>query len=230
MNIHNNTTYTQYLNELERRYNSEQSNRPDRSKHSDHSDLDTRIRTTCLPGDPNGDIGSRIISLCEPVGPQTAIRVIRELLSYETDSPGTPIHMQIFSPGGCVVSGLAIIDAIMHISSPVFTYAIGYAASMGAVILACGKKEHRYILPHSRVMIHQASGSAGGTMDNVRATLAFHSELETDCDRLLASASGRSIPEVQTASRVDNWMSAKTAVEFGLVDHILESNTPIPCP
>lgn len=176
-----------------------------------------------------GESGSRIINLCEPVTSVTAMRVIHELLSYESADPGVPIHLQIYSPGGSVISGLAIIDAMKHITSPVFTYAIGYAASMGAVILACGEKQHRYILPHSRVMIHQASGGAGGTMDNVRATLAFHSELEAECEAMLAEASGRGIEEIRAASRVDNWLRATSAIEFGLVDHVLETAQKVSC-
>ena len=174
-----------------------------------------------------GDTGERLILICEPITPLLAMRVTTELLRYESAEPGTPIHMQLFSPGGCVVSGLAIIDTMHHITSPVFTYSVGYAASMAAVILACGEKDHRYILPHSRVMIHQASGSAGGTMDNLRATLAFQSELENDCDVLLARATGRDIGEIRDASRVDNWMRAEAARDFGLVDHLLEAAPPV---
>jgi len=173
--------------------------------------------------EPEGDCGSRLIYVCEPVTPALAIKVTTELLQYETQGPGQPIHMFIYSPGGCVISGLAIIDTMHHITAPVFTYAIGFAASMGAVILACGHADHRYILPHSRVMIHQASGGAGGTLDNVRATLAFHSALEGETDELLAKATGRTSEEIRLASRVDNWLDAKSARDFGLVDHILNS-------
>lgn len=169
-----------------------------------------------------GDTGERLILICEPITPLLAMRVTTELLRYEAAGPGVPIHMQLFSTGGCVVSGLAIIDTMRHIHSPVFTYSVGYAASMAAVILACGDKDHRYILPHSRVMIHQASGFAGGTLDNVRATLAFQSEMESACDVLLSQATGRDIEEIRAASRVDNWMRAEVARDFGLVDHLLE--------
>ena len=175
--------------------------------------------------EPVGDSGSRLIYVCEPVTAGLAVKVTTELLQYETMAPGQPIHMFIYSPGGCVISGLTIIDTMHHITSPVFTYAIGFAASMGAVILACGHADHRYILPHSRVMIHQASGGAGGTLDNVRATLAFHSALEGETDELLATATGRTSEEIRLASRVDNWMNAKAAREFGLVDHILTAAT-----
>jgi len=170
-----------------------------------------------------GDSGSRIIQLQESINSISASRVVLQLLQFEAEAPGQPIHMFIYSPGGCVISGLTIIDTMHHITSPVFTYAIGFAASMGAVILACGQKDHRYILPHSRVMIHQASGGAGGTLDNVRATLAFHSALEGETDELLAAASGRTSEEIRLASRVDNWLKAPAAVEFGLVDHILSA-------
>lgn len=190
---------------------------------TDPYEFNTKPRTDAPHEANDGDDGSRMIYLCEPVTSATAMRVIHELLSYESSDPGAPIHLQIYSPGGCVISGLAIIDAMKHITTPVFTYAIGYAASMGAVILACGEKNHRYILPHSRVMIHQASGGAGGTMDNVRATLAFHSELEAECEAMLAEATGRGVEEIRAASRVDNWLRAPSAIEFGLVDHILET-------
>lgn len=173
-----------------------------------------------------GDHGSRIIRVYDDISSKLSCGVIEELLSLEADEPGTPIHMFLYSSGGCVVSGLAVIDTMHHIESPVFTYAIGYAASMAAVILACGEKDHRYILPHSRVMIHQASGSAGGTLENVRATLAFQSELESESDALLAKATGRSLKEIREASRIDNWMKAVTAREFGLVDHILTHAKP----
>ena len=174
---------------------------------------------------PEGDCGSRLIYVCEPVTPALAIKVTTELLQYEAQGRGQPIHMFIYSPGGCVISGLAIIDTMHHITAPVFTYAIGFAASMGAVILACGHADHRYILPRSRVMIHQASGGAGGTLDNVRATLAFHSALEGETDELLAKATGRTSEEIRLASRVDNWLDAKSARDFGLLDHSLTAAT-----
>jgi len=177
--------------------------------------------TSAALAEPDGDSGSRIIQLQEGINSSSASRVVLQLLQFEAEAPGQPIHMFIYSPGGCVISGLAIIDTMRHVTSPVFTYAIGFASSMGAVILACGRRGNRYILPHSRVMIHQASGSVGGTMDNVRATLAFQSALESEIEILLAEATGKNVDEIRGASRVDNWLKAPAAVEFGLVDHIL---------
>jgi len=178
-----------------------------------------------LADDPPGDTGHRTIDIQEPVTPAVATRVIRELLAYESADPGTPVHLFVFSPGGCVVSGLAIIDVMQHVSSPVFTYAMGFAASMAAVILAAGARGHRYILPHSRVMIHQASGTVGGTLENVRATLVFQTQLENENDEMLSKFCGRSLEDVRMASRVDNWMTAPEALRFGLVDYILETSS-----
>lgn len=184
--------------------------------------------TALAQDEPDGDTGERTIDIQEPLTPAVASRVIRELLAYESAAPGTPVHLFVFSPGGCVVSGLAIIDVMKHISSPVFTYAMGFAASMGAVVLAAGEPGHRYILPHSRVMIHQASGTVGGTLDNVRATLTFQTQLESEMDQMMASFCGRSLEEVRAASRVDNWMPAPDALRFGLVDFILEPHSKNP--
>ena len=172
---------------------------------------------------PQEDCSARSIHICEQISPPLAHRVVMQLLQYEAEKPHTPIHMYIFSPGGCIPSGLAIVDAMLHISSPVFTYTIGYAASMGAVILAAGEQGHRYILPHSRVMIHQASSNLGGTIENVRATLAHHCELASETESLLARFTKRSTEEIKQASTVDNWLPAPAAVEFGLVDFILDS-------
>jgi len=117
---------------------------------------------------------------------------------------------------------------MQHITSPVFTYAIGFAASMGAVILAAGERGHRYILPHSRVMIHQASGTLGGTLENVRATLTFQSQLENEMEEMLATFCGRTAEEVRIASRIENWMPASEALRFGLVDFVLQTPSTNP--
>ncbi len=186
-----------------------------------HNDLSYLDELALEPDSTEGDTGHRTLWLNEPVSPPEAQRLIDAMLRFESDAPGTPIHLYVYTPGGCVVSGLAITDTMRHISSPVFTYALGFAASMGAVILAAGQKGHRYILPNSFVMIHQASGNAGGTMENLRATLAFQTKLEDEVDNLLARCTGRTTEEIREASRVDNWMAASQAQAFGLVDHIL---------
>lgn len=167
------------------------------------------------------DTGHRTIWLNEQIVPGTTQKLVDTLLRFESAAPGVPIHLYIYSGGGCIGSGLAIINTMQHISSPVYTYAIGHAASMAAVILAAGQRDHRYALSGSFVMIHQASGGAGGTMENVRAMLAWQAKLDAESDLVLARACGRSEKEIQEASRVDNWMDAQEAKAFGLVDHIL---------
>jgi ATP-dependent Clp protease protease subunit len=171
---------------------------------------------------PDHDEGHRTIWINEQISQVTTQKLVDTLLRFDSAEAGVPIHLYIYSGGGCVVSGLAIISTMHHITSPVYTYAIGYAASMAAVILASGQRDHRYVLAGSFVMIHQASGGGGGTMENLRATLAWQSKLEAENERVLARACGRSEKEIQQASRVDNWMDAQEAKSFGLVDHILE--------
>jgi ATP-dependent Clp protease protease subunit len=168
------------------------------------------------------DRGDRIIHLLGSVDSQSSIAIVNKLLQYNTENPNLPIHLQIFSPGGCVVSGLAVVDTMRHVECPVFTYCIGCAASMAAVILACGTKGHRYILPRSAVMIHQPSGQIGGSIENVRSTMEFHNRLEEQTTALLAEATGKNSETIREATRVDNWLGAGQARDFGLVDFILE--------
>ena len=169
-----------------------------------------------------GDRGDRIIHLLGSVDSKSSIAIVNQLLQYNTENPHLPVHLQIFSPGGCVVSGLAVVDTIRHIECPVFTYCIGCAASMAAVILACGARGHRYMLPRSAVMIHQPSGQIGGSIENVRSTMEFHNRLEEQTTALLAEATGKSPETIRKATRVDNWLGAGQARDFGLVDFILE--------
>jgi len=175
-----------------------------------------------LDDEPEGDSGSRVIHLREEVSSAAANRIVLELLQHASASEEIPIHMFINSPGGSVIAGLSIIDTMRHIGAPVFTYAIGLAASMGAVVLTSGEKGHRYILPHSRVMIHQASGVAEGSMDDIRSAFALHCALESEIEGILSRTTGKSVDEIRLASRVDNWLKAEDAVAFGLVDHVLD--------
>jgi ATP-dependent Clp protease protease subunit len=196
---------------------------------NDHSELnnarfDLDSFMAAQPPDPSHDTGHRTLWLNENITPATTQKIVDTLLRFEGAAPGVPIHLYINSGGGCVISGLAIISTMQHISSPVYTYGIGCAASMSAVILAAGQPDHRYLLAGSFVMIHQGRGTAGGTMENLRATLAFQSKLDAETDRILARRCGRSEQDIQDASRVDNWMDAEAARSFGLVDHILASH------
>ncbi|MFV0417094.1 MAG: ATP-dependent Clp protease proteolytic subunit [Chthoniobacterales bacterium] len=187
------------------------------------TDTDTDTPSTLeLPKDAKTEEDdTRTIQLEGSVDRESSMKVIYQMLTFANRSD-EPIHLQIFSPGGCVISGLAIIDTMRHIKPPVFTYAIGFAASMGAVILAAGEKNHRYVLPSTSIMIHQPRGIAFGKMEDLRSTIEFQNRLEKMLTQVLSEATGKSHRALRRAVKADNWMSARKAMKFGLVDHILD--------
>lgn len=147
---------------------------------------------------------------------------VSELL-YLTEK-GEPIDIYINSPGGSVNAGLVIYDVIQACSEKIEInlYCIGMAASMGAVILAGGKKGHRFILPHSKVMIHEPliSGGMGGSATSIKKTADSILETKAITNGILAKHTGKSIEEIDEATSFDNFMNASEAIEFGLVDEI----------
>lgn len=150
--------------------------------------------------------------------------VIAQLLFLEAENPEKPISMYINSPGGSVSAGLAIYDTMNYIRSPVSTTCMGMAASMGSLLLAGGAPGHRYILPHARVMIHQPSGGYRGKASDI----ADHAkEILRIRDRLNRIYQGhltkkRTLEEIEKYMERDHWMDAEEAVEFGIVDKIME--------
>lgn len=191
--------------------------------------LDPFIEHACRTATPDSerDYGSRKIAICTDINPAVCHKVVEDLLAFESASPGLPVHIFLFSPGGCVNSGLAIIDTMEHITSPVFTYCMGYAASMAAVILAAGHPGYRYILPHSRVMIHQTMGAFNGSMENVRSLVNLQNTLEQELELLLSQKTGQSVEEIHRATRFDKWLDSREAIEFGLVDHSLQRGSKV---
>ncbi len=184
--------------------------------------LDSIIHTDLLAGDSDdkADQGSRSIALATEISTESVFPLIKRLLSFNKFDHA-PIHFFISSPGGDVFSGLALVDTMLHIESPVFTYCIGLCASMAAIVLAAGEPKHRYILPHSRVMIHQGFGRAAGKMEDLKSTIGLQASLESDANRLLAAFTGKSVRAIRHASRTDKWMAAEQARCFGLLDHVL---------
>jgi len=163
----------------------------------------------------------RIIFLGSAVDDQVANLIIAQLLFLESDNPDKEIHMYINSPGGSVIDALGIYDTMQHIRPRVNTYAIGTAASMGAVLLA-GGTGRRYALPHARILIHQpwSSGISGQVTDiQIQAE-----ELLRTKDRLaqiLAHHTGQPIERIRRDTERDRWFSAEEAKEYGLVDEVL---------
>lgn len=163
---------------------------------------------------------NRKLFLTGEVTEQMSNDFVSELL-YLTQSP-EPIDIYINSPGGSVNAGLVIYDCIQACKVPVNMYCIGTAASMGAVILAGGQKGRRYILPHSKVMIHEPliSGGMGGSATTIKRTAESILETKAITNGILAKHTGKTEEEIDEATSFDNFMNAEEALAFGIVDEI----------
>ena len=142
-------------------------------------------------------VEDRIIYMGESFEDDSCNRIIAQLL-YLDSLNNNPIRIYINSPGGSVIDGLAIIDTINFIKSPVYTICVGLAASMGAVLLSCGEKGHRIVLPHSRVMIHQVSGFTGGSLIDMKIDLEQTKRCEQDIYNILANNLDKPYDEIVT--------------------------------
>ena len=173
----------------------------------------------------------RVVCLTGGVSDPVSSVLVAQLLYLQSESPTKPINMYINSPGGSVTAGLAIYDAMRYISTPVYTWCIGQAASMGAVILSAGEKGHRHSLPHARIMVHQPSGQAVGQASDIRLQADEILRLRQELNEILAKHTGQSLESIELAVERDKFMSAKEAKEFGLIDAVTEStiveNKPI---
>jgi ATP-dependent Clp protease protease subunit len=163
----------------------------------------------------------RVMYFGEEFGAETCNLAVAQLL-YLSSIGGEGISIYINSPGGSVMDGLAIIDTMNFIKNKVSTICVGEAASMGAVLLSCGTKGLRYVLPHARVMIHQVSGGARGTVSDMRIDLEVAERCRKDVYTLLAKNMGKTFEEVETLCDRNNWFVGQEAVELGIVDKVLE--------
>jgi len=163
----------------------------------------------------------RIIFLGTVVTDEIANLIVAQLLFLESEDPEKDIHLYINSPGGSVTAGLAIYDTMQYIRSPVSTLCMGQAASMGAFLLAAGKKGKRFALPHSRVMIHQPSGGFQGQASDIDIHAREIGKMKRFLNETLAKHSGQPIEKVTQDSDRDYFMSAHEAKEYGLVDEVM---------
>ena len=167
----------------------------------------------------------RVIFLVGQVEDYMANLVIAQLLFLESENPDKDIHLYINSPGGVVTSGLAIYDTMQFIKPDVSTLCIGQAASMGALLLAGGAAGKRYSLPHSRIMIHQPLGGFQGQASDIdihaREILAVRDRL----NRILANHTGQAMDKIAGDTDRDNFMSGEDAVNYGLIDKVLDRRT-----
>ena len=166
----------------------------------------------------------RIVFLDGEINDQVANIVVAQLLFLEAENPDKDIHLYINSPGGVVTAGLAIYDTMQYIKPDVSTICIGSCASMAAVLLTAGAKGKRYALPHANVMIHQPLGGVRGQATDIEIHAKEILRLREDLNHILASHSGQSIGTIQEDTERDNFMTAKAALEYGLVDKILSRN------
>lgn len=163
----------------------------------------------------------RIVFLGEQVNSQTANLVVAQLLFLANEDPKRDIKLYINSPGGSVYDGLAIIDTMDYIEPDVQTIGIGLQASMGAMLLACGAKGKRYLLPNARVMIHQPSSGTEGKITDQEIALKEGIYLKKRLAEIFAERTGKDLKQVEKDMDRDNWMSAEEAKEYGIVDEVI---------
>lgn len=164
----------------------------------------------------------RIIFLSEEVNDVTASLVVAQMLFLEAEDPDKDIHFYINSPGGSVTSGMAIYDTMQLIKADVSTICVGMAASMGAFLLSGGEKGKRFVLPNAEVMIHQPSGGTQGQATDMQIAAERIIAMKKKLNEILASNTGQDYETVAKDTERDNFMTAEEAVEYGLVDKIIE--------
>ncbi len=165
----------------------------------------------------------RVVFLVGPVNDMTANLVVAQLLFLESENPDKDIYLYINSPGGSITSGMGIYDTMRFIKPDVSTLCVGQAASMGAFLLSAGAKGKRYVLPNSRVMIHQPLGGFQGQASDIEIHAKEILYLKSRLNSLLAEHTGQSIEIIERDTERDNFMSAEAAVAYGLADKVLAS-------
>jgi ATP-dependent Clp protease protease subunit len=163
----------------------------------------------------------RVIFIVGPIEDHMANLIVAQLLFLESENPDKDIHIYINSPGGSVTAGLAIYDTMQFIRPHVSTMCIGQAASMGAVLLAAGEKGKRYCLPNSRTMIHQPLGGFQGQATDIEIHAREILLIREKLNGILAHHTGQSLEKIGDDTERDNFMSAETSKEYGLIDEVL---------
>ena len=165
----------------------------------------------------------RIVFLGEEVNSTSASVVVAQLLFLEAEDPNKDIHMYINSPGGEITSGMAIYDTMHYIKCDVSTICIGMAASMGAFLLAGGAKGKRMALPNAEIMIHQPLGGTQGQATEIEIAAKHILKTKEKLNRMLAENTGKPFEQIAADTERDNWMTAQEALDYGLIDSIVEN-------
>ena len=167
-------------------------------------------------------LNDRVVFLSEDVNDATASLVIAQMLYLESVDPDKDISFYINSPGGSVTAGMAIYDTMHYIKCDVATICVGMAASMGAFLLAGGTKGKRSALPNSEIMIHQPLGAAQGQCSDVLIRAELMKRTRDTLNRILSEKTGKSVEQIALDTDRDNFMTAKEALEYGIIDKIIE--------
>jgi ATP-dependent Clp protease protease subunit len=170
----------------------------------------------------------RIMFLGTEVNDTVANLLVAQMFFLESSDPDKDIHMYINSPGGSVYAGLGIYDVMQFIKCDVSTYCIGMAASMGSLLLTAGAKGKRYSMPHSRIMIHQPLGGARGQASDIEIQAKEIMYLKDRLNAIYSLHTGKSVEQVRKDTDRDNYLSGKDAVEYGLIDKVVEKRGAVP--
>ena len=166
----------------------------------------------------------RIIMLSGEINDAVSSSIVAQLLFLEAEDPEKDIYLYINSPGGVITSGFSIYDTMNYIRPDISTICIGQAASMGAFLLSSGTKGKRYALPNARIMIHQPLGGAQGQATDIEIQAKEILRLKKTLNEILASNTKQTIKKIEKDTERDNFMSAKEALEYGLIDKVLEKS------
>lgn len=164
----------------------------------------------------------RVIFLSDEVNDATASLIVAQMLFLEADDPDKDINFYINSPGGSITAGMAIYDTMKYIKPDVSTICVGMAASMGAFLLAAGEKGKRYALPNSEIMIHQPLGGARGQASDIKIHADWIIKTKAKMNQLLSEMTGKSLKQIEKDTDRDNFLSATEALEYGIVDEVIE--------
>ncbi|AEI13855.1 MULTISPECIES: ATP-dependent Clp endopeptidase proteolytic subunit ClpP [Flexistipes] len=167
----------------------------------------------------------RIIFMGTPIEDNLANTIIAQLLFLEADDPDKDIHLYINSPGGVITSGLAILDTINYIKPDVSTICLGQAASMAAVLLACGASGKRYSVPNARIMIHQPLGGFQGQAKDIEIHAKEILRMKARINEILAEKTGKPLEQIEADSDRDFFMSSEEALQYGLIDEVISKRS-----
>ena len=165
----------------------------------------------------------RIIWLGGEVRDDNANAICAQLLLLAAEDPERDIYLYINSPGGSVTAGMAIYDTMQYVKPDVVTVGMGLAASMGQFLLTAGAPGKRYITPHTRVLLHQPLGGAGGSATDIRINADLILGMKKELAQITASRTGKSVEQVESDGDRDHWFTAQEALEYGFVDQVIDS-------